>query len=96
MGDFWGGPPWDNGYGTGTTYHGLYTLAVQYWATPILWLKGGIGFAQLSTGYDGEAVPDENGPGIIGAIGVEVLQAYNFALDLQFRWAAASTTPGPT
>jgi len=96
MGDFWGtAHHWDDGYGTGTTYHGLYTIAVQYWATEILWLKGGLGFAQLIFGYDGESVPDENGPGIMGAIGVEVLQAYNFALDLQFRVGRGFYDTGP-
>jgi len=96
MGDFWGAAHrWDDGYGTGTTYQGLYTIALQYWVTDILWLKGGVGFAQLNFGYDGAAVPDENGPGIIGALGVEVLQAYNFALDLQFRLGHGFYDTGP-
>jgi hypothetical protein len=96
MGDFWGsGHRWDDGAGTGTTYHGLYTLAVQYWATNILWLKGGIGFAQLNYGYDGTVTPDENGPGMMGAIGVEVVQGPSFALDLQFRFGHGFYDLGP-
>jgi len=96
MGDFWGSAHrWDDGLGTGTTYHGIYTLALQYWVTDILWLKGGAGFAQLNFGYDGTANPDENGPGILGAIGIEVVQAYNFALDLQFRLGHGFYDTGP-
>jgi len=96
MGDFWGAAHyWDDGYGTGTTYQGIYTLAAQYWVTDILWIKGGVGFAQLSFGYDGAANPDENGPAILGAIGVEVLQAYNFALDLQARLGHGFYDTGP-
>jgi len=81
--------------GNGSTYNSIWTIALQYWVTDILWLKGGVGFAQLNFGYDGAAVPDENGPGIIGALGVEVLQAYNFALDLQFRLGHGFYDTGP-
>jgi hypothetical protein len=97
MGDFWlGVHPWDDGYGTGTTYHGIYTFAVQFWATPILWIKGGVGFANLVFGYDGSAgVSDESGPASMAAIGVEVLQSYNFALDLQFRVGRGFYSEGP-
>jgi len=87
MGDFWGAAHhWDDGYVTGTTYQGLYTLAAQYWVTDVFWIKGGVGFAQLSFGYDGAANPDENGPGFMAAGGFEVIQAYNFAMDLQLRF----------
>ena len=97
MGDFWGGfHPWDDGLGTGTTYHGLYTLAAQYWATPILWFKGGLGFSQLQYGYDGSYnEANESGTGLLLAAGVEVLQSYNFALDLQFRYGRGFYTEGP-
>jgi hypothetical protein len=96
MGDFWGAAHhWDDGYGTGTTYQGLYTLAVQYWATDFFWVKGGAGFAQLNFGYDGVNNPDENGPGIMAAAGFEVVQAYNFALDLQLRLGHGFYDTGP-
>jgi hypothetical protein len=88
MGDFWGSAhPWTDAYGSsGTTYHGIYTLAAQYWATDILRLKGGAGFGQMEVGYDGAPNNSESGFAIMGAIGVEVVQSYNFALDLQGRF----------
>jgi len=92
MGDFWGAAHrWDDAYGSGTTYQGIYVVAVQYWATDFLWLKGGAGFAQLEV----SGLPDESGPGILGAIGVEVVQSYNFALDLQFRLGHGFYDTGP-
>jgi hypothetical protein len=96
MGDFWlSAHQWDNGYGTGTTYHGIYTFAAQYWVVPIFWLKGGLGFGQMELGYDGAAnVNNESGLAAMGAGGVEVLQSYNFALDLQFRVGHGFYTQG--
>jgi hypothetical protein len=96
MADIWGtAHHWDDGYGTGTTYQGIYTLAAQYWVTDIVWVKGGVGFAQLNFGYDGANNPDESGPGLLGAVGVEVVHSYNFALDLQFRIGHGFYDTGP-
>jgi hypothetical protein len=96
MADLWGAAHrWDDGYGTGTTYQGLYTLAAQYWVADMFWLKGGVGFAQLNFGYDNMSNPDENGPGILAAAGFEVVQAYNFALDLQLRLGHGFYDTGP-
>ena len=88
MGEIWASAhPWDDGMGTGTTYHGIYTIAAQYWATDILWVKGGAGFGQMQLGYDGAIqTNDESGFAIMAAGGVEVLQSYNFALDIQARF----------
>jgi hypothetical protein len=86
MGDFWSaGHPWDNGYGTGTTLHTIYTVAVQYWATDIIWLKGGVGGGNMHLGYDNAPGSDENGMALMVAGGVELVQSYNFALDLHLR-----------
>ena len=59
-------------------------LAGQYWVTPQLWLKGGIGFANLSVTdtYDGASSRPENGGAIMGAIGYELLSARFFSIDL--------------
>jgi hypothetical protein len=89
MGDLWGSiHSWDDGVFTGTTYHGIYTVAVQYWATDIIWLKGGVGFGQMQLQYDGDAAAfgDESGLATLAAAGVEVVQSFNFALDLQLRF----------
>ena len=58
--------------------------------TDIVWLKGGIGFANLKISDENDpnvsiAFDDESGGAVMGAAGVEVVQSYNFALDLQVR-----------
>lgn len=88
MGDLWGSVhPWDDGISTGTTYHGIYTLALQYWATDIVWIKGGLGFGHMQLQADDElnAFGDESGLGAMAAVGVELMQSYNFALDIHLR-----------
>jgi hypothetical protein len=62
-------------------------LAGQYWLTPQLWIKGGIGFAnlQVEDTYFGPVSRPENGGAIMGAIGFELLSARNFSIDLQGR-----------
>ena len=87
MGDFW-----FNGRSIPNTdasaVHSLYTFAAQYWASDIFWLKGGIGGANMniSSNVDGYPYTSENGLGLLGAIGIEFLQAGNFALDGQLRF----------
>jgi hypothetical protein len=89
--------PWDDGVYTGQTYNGIYTLALQYWVTDIIWLKGGMGFAHLQYGYDGTgaSLGDESAFALMGAGGVEILQSYNFAVDLQFRIGNGFYSQGP-
>jgi hypothetical protein len=60
-------------------------IAGQFWLTPQLWVKGGIGFAHLDaqdayTNYD-----FGGGAAIMGAVGFELLSARFFAIDLQGR-----------
>jgi hypothetical protein len=90
MGDFWGVfHPWDLGGGySATTAHTISTFAVQYWVTPIVWLKGGGGFGrmQLIDDSGGATLGDETGFAITAAGGVEIVQSANFALDLQLRF----------
>jgi hypothetical protein len=63
--------------------------ALQYWPTNILWVKGGmgIGHIQVTNESGGFVEGDETGFGLMGALGVEVVQSYNFALDIQGRIA---------
>jgi hypothetical protein len=60
-------------------------LAGQFWITPQLWVKGGIGVAGLQA--DSRFVTTDYGTGgaIMGAIGFELMSARFFALDLQGR-----------
>ena len=96
MGDFWGGPPVGRRCGTGTTYQGIYTLAAQYWVTPILWLKGGVGFGQLQFGYDGSSdVTDESGTGLLRRPGSRCSSPTTSRSICQFRFGHGFYSTGP-
>jgi hypothetical protein len=64
-------------------------FAAQYWLTPQLWIKGGIGFANVQVNHDywdgTDVEPVDNGMALMGGIGYEVLSARYFSLDLQGR-----------
>ncbi len=60
-------------------------IAGQYWLTPQLWIKGGIGFAHLQADDYYFVYDVGSGGAIMGAIGFELLSARNFAVDLQGR-----------
>ncbi|HRC58301.1 MAG TPA: hypothetical protein PKU97_20395 [Kofleriaceae bacterium] len=68
--------------------------AAQYWITPRLWLKGGIGVATLSYNYNDssgtqEEPIDDGGVFLLGA-GYEILAGRDFALDVQGRYVVGS------
>jgi hypothetical protein len=73
---------------------GAAMIAAQVWVLPQLWLKGGLGFANLQT--DNAYVTRDlgNGGAVLGAIGFEILSAPNFALDLQGRIIAGTYNSG--
>ena len=60
-------------------------FAAQLWLFPQLWIKGGIGGANLRV--DDRFFVDDvgNGLALMGAAGFELFSARNFALDLQGR-----------
>ena len=60
-------------------------IAGQYWLTPQLWIKGGIGFAHLQADDYYFAYDLADGGAIMGAVGYELMSARNFAVDLQGR-----------
>ncbi|HEY4056823.1 MAG TPA: hypothetical protein VGM39_09445 [Kofleriaceae bacterium] len=67
-------------------------IAGQYWLTPQLWIKGGIGFANLhlERSYYGDGVVDEESPGengtaLMGALGYEIYSSRSLAIDLEGR-----------
>ena len=64
---------------------GAAMIAGQFWVLPQLWIKGGLGFAHLQV--DDTFVTEDFGTGgaVMGAVGVELLSAPNFALELQGR-----------
>ena len=64
---------------------GAAMFAAQFWLIPQLWIKGGIGFANLQVD-DGFFIEDfGTGGALMGAIGVELFSARNMALELQGR-----------
>ncbi len=93
MFEVWGADhPWSDAAGNSReTFNTFVTGAAQFWLNDILWIKGGMGLAYfhdtLSGYYYGYNTDVESfsGFGIFGAGGVEVLQSYNFALDIQGR-----------
>jgi hypothetical protein len=60
-------------------------VALQYWLTPQLWIKGGIGFADLTESNDLTSTGFGGGAAFMGAVGFELLSSRRFALDLQGR-----------
>ena len=72
--------------------HAALMIAGQYWILPQLWVKGGIGFAnlQLERSYYGDGIVDEtsvpeNGLALMGAVGFELFSSRSLALDLEGR-----------
>jgi hypothetical protein len=67
----------------------LASAALQYWVSPKVWVKGGIGSGQLGVSGNGLNETSDGGLGFLGAIGVEVVQKQRFAIDLQARFTTA-------
>lgn len=84
----------ENLYGATSLVQATAMIAGQYWLTPQLWVKGGIGGASLSRSYDdGYSSESENvdeGMALMGGVGYEVLSARNFSIDLQGRLISGS------
>ena len=96
MFEVWGADhPWtDSAPATADeTINTFFTGAAQFWLTDIFWIKGGAGAGVLrdtiTTPYYSDvrhrSVAIDTGFALFGAAGVEVLQSYNFALDIQGR-----------
>jgi hypothetical protein len=90
--EIWGADhPFSSGGNSFETINSFFTGAVQYWVNDIVWIKGGLGVAELrqtvNDTYDnyGYTSADITGFALFGAAGVEVMQSYNFALDIQLR-----------
>jgi hypothetical protein len=102
--EIWGGDHlWSDVAGNSvSTSHEFITAALQYWLADRLWIKGGAGLGHVSL----NGLVDANGnfysidstaPALFAAGGVELVQAYNFTLDLQLRVGTGfySDTSGP-
>jgi hypothetical protein len=101
MGDFWQTFRYfsDPIIGSGESYNGIYTAALQFWLNDIIWLKGGVGLGHLQIGgyadYYGYTVPVDNETGFAFMLagGLEIVQSYNFTVDLQLRYGNAVYSP---
>jgi hypothetical protein len=71
----------------GQTINTIFAGALQYWLNDIFWLKGGIGLGRTQITSDSQGtLTDATGFAVMAAVGVEVVQFANFALDLQARF----------
>jgi len=80
---------------TATLVQSAVLGAAQLWLTPRLWLKGGLGFANLQLDFDDElgfvaSEPISNGVAALAGIGYEVMAMPGFAVDLQGRLLVGS------
>jgi hypothetical protein len=71
--------------GDTTLSQGAAMFAAQAWLLPVLWIKGGLGFASLRADDAFFTTDLGNGVAVMGAIGLELLSARNFAFELQGR-----------
>jgi hypothetical protein len=81
-------------YGTTTLTQGAAMIAGQYWVSPRLWLKGGLGWSHLAAEYDdyyyGSASdPIDDGAALMAAAGFEVYSTDQMGIDLQARFITA-------
>jgi hypothetical protein len=83
----------DNAYQTSSLVQGTAMIAGQYWVTPRLWLKGGIGLSHLSVDsedyYGGYTEGVDDGVALMAGVGYELYQSQRFGLDLQGRLISA-------
>lgn len=75
----------DNFNGDTFLTQGAAMFAAQFWLLPQLWIKGGIGFAHLTVDDTYFTQDFGTGVAVMGAAGIELLSARNFALELQAR-----------
>ncbi len=93
--EVWGTGQQLDAVGANTLMQTMVMVAAQYWVTPQLWIKGGIGAANLSISSD-DGFGDTNsidigaGAALMGAVGYEVMSSRKFSMDLQFRLGAGT------
>jgi hypothetical protein len=66
----------------------MWNFGAQYWITPPLWIKGGIGVARQQISTDEDTEDSDSASSILLAIGYEVLHSPNFSIDIDFRVGA--------
>jgi hypothetical protein len=73
--------------GSVSLVQGAAMVAAQYWLTPQLWVKGGIGVAnlQIQDEFGGVGEVASNGLAVMGGVGFELFSARYMSVDLQGR-----------
>jgi hypothetical protein len=71
--------------GDTTLTQGAAMFAAQFWILPQFWIKGGLGFANLQVDDSFGTGDAGSGLAIMGAAGVELFSARNFAVEFQGR-----------
>ncbi len=66
----------------------MWNFGVQFWVTPPLWLKGGVGVAQQTLQSDTFESETDTVPSILLAGGYELLHGPNFSIDVDARVGA--------
>jgi hypothetical protein len=84
--------PFSQNEGGGSLSSNFGAVALQYWVHRMWWIKAGLGVGDLQTSDQSGYTVDQSkaGFGVLLAGGVELLQTYHFAMDLQLRLTAAS------
>lgn len=86
LGELWGMAHRDDEF---TVSQGLLTGNVRAWLGDRLWLQGGVGVARSKVRYDGDLIDVEaqtdTVPAFALGLGVELISAPSFALDLQLK-----------
>ena len=76
--------------GDETLINATALVALKWWLSRRLWIKGGLGFASLTiSGPFGDDLVAEGGAGMLGA-GFEVVHAPRFSLDLSLTATSSS------
>lgn len=75
----------------GFSTFGLSTssIALKYYMGPRIWLKGGVGFATAQVD-DGFFIYEDTGLGLTGQVGLDLVRAGGFAVDLSGRISSLS------
>jgi hypothetical protein len=73
-----------------TVYQVVNTVAAQYWLTPAIWIKGGVGNAVAGYNWRGIFAQREDkteaAPGVMFGVGWELVSKKNRVLDLHFKY----------
>ena len=80
----------DTVFGDALILSSSHTVALQGWALPRLWLRGGIGLAHLRIRFPDVGTRTENAPVLVGAAGYEAIRWPSMRLDVVLRAGLAT------